>query len=256
MILLDDRGGAKGRADKDYYPGRLKSMIPNSELTRLETGDVAFLGVNNLTIGIELKKVTDALSCIYSSRLADTQLPKMAEAYDVRYLIIEEPYRAEPTTGVLQRWKAFPSQKEVQCGRWYDAHGGRNRVMYSTFELWLHTMSELGGARLERSNGIEETASLITTLHTWWNREDHRSFNVMQEVQGSAAALSRPAMLRRMLALLPRVGWERSAELSRRFHSVREMVEAKPEAWLIPNEIAIPTALKIVEALNGTNAEG
>ena len=255
MILIDDRGGAKKANAADHYPSRLNAMIPNSILTRLDTGDVAFSGVNGITIGLELKKVQDAISCIYSSRLADTQLPAMAQAYDVRYLVVEESYRAEPGTGVLQRWKPFPSQKEVVCGRWYDAHAGRNRVTYSTFELWLHTMSELGGARLERTADIEATASLITALHVWWNRDEHRSFNVMQEIAGDAAVLSRPTMLRRMVALLPRVGWSRSAELSRRFNSVRDMVEAKPEAWLIPNEIAMGTAMKIWEALNGNRED-
>jgi ERCC4-type nuclease len=232
VILIDDRGGAKAKSAADHYPTRLQQLIPSSILTRLESGDVAFSGVNGIGIGIELKKVADALSCIYSSRLADTQLPGMAEAYDVRYLIIEEPYRAEPGTGVLQRWKAFPSEKDVICGRWHDCHAGRNRITYSTFELWLHTMSELGGARLERTADIGATASLIMALHVWWNREDHRSMFVFAEHQGTGAALSRPTFTRRAAALLPHIGWEKSKAVEEKFGTVSNMVNAPESAWL------------------------
>lgn len=252
LILIDDRGGATRVSASDHYPTRLQSLVPGSELTRLESGDVAFSGVNGITIGIELKKVQDALSCIFSSRLADTQLPLMAQVYDVRYLIVEELYRAEPGSGVLQRWKTFPSEKDVKCGKWYDAHAGRNRVTYSTFELWLHTMSELGGARLERCADIEATASLITALHVWWNRDEHKSFNVMYESTGDSAVLSRPTMLRRMAALLPGIGWIRSAAVAKHFGSVERMVNAPVSEWLEIDGIGKGIASKVAEAI--TNA--
>ena len=249
MLLIDDRGGAKGRSDAEHYPTKLQSLIPNSMLTRLDSGDVAFSGAGGVTVGIELKKVPDALSCLYSSRLADTQLPAMAMAYDVRYLVIEDLYRAEPGTGVLQRWKAFPSQKDVHCGRWYDAHAGRNRVMHSTFELWLHTMSELGGASLERTADTAATASLITVLYAWWQREEHHSFNVMYESQGDGAALSRPGMLRRMAALLPGIGWVRSKAVAAHFGSVERMVNAPASEWLEIDGIGKGIASKVTEAI-------
>jgi ERCC4-type nuclease len=236
--------------DAQHYPTRLQALIPNSVLTRLDSGDVAFSGANGITVGIELKRVQDALSCLYSSRLADTQLPAMAQQYDIRYLVVEEPYRAEPGTGVLQRWKAFPSSKETVCGRWYDAHAGRNRVMYSTFEMWLHTMSELGGARLERTADVEGTASLITALAVWWSREEHKSFNVMSD-PAMTAELSRPTMTRRMYALLPGIGWERSKAVAQRFHTVADAVSATEKEWAEIDGIGKVIAKRAVEALNG-----
>lgn len=243
-ILIDDRGGARKRGDD--YPTKLQALIPHSELCRLDSGDVAFAGAG-VTVGIELKKVSDALSCMFSSRLADVQLPKMAEMYDIRYLVIEDLYRAEPGTGVLQRYKG----ELGRWGQWYDAHIGQRRMMYSTFELWLHTLTEKGGARLERTHGIEETASLIQALYTWWSRDDHKSFDVFHQHEGDTASLTRPTLMRRILALLPHVGWERSGLLVDKFPTVRAMVEAKEQDWYIERQIAGKSAKDIMEALNG-----
>jgi ERCC4-type nuclease len=250
VILLDDRGGATAKDSENHYPTRLNAMIPNSTLTRLESGDVAFGGVNGITIGIELKHLSDALSCIYSSRLADTQLPAMAEAYDIRYLIIEDLYRPEPYSGVLQRWCPFKSEKEVKCGMWRDATAGRQRVMFSTFEAWLHTLAEHGGVRLEKTASIETTAALISALYTWWNRSEHRSMNVMAN-PAMTAELSRPTLLRRMAALLPSVGWERSKNVAAHFTSVYDMVSATEKEWTEIDGIGRGIASKVVKALNG-----
>ena len=252
MILLDDRGGATAKDSENHYPTRLNAMIPNSTLTRLESGDVAFGGVNGITIGIELKHLSDALSCIYSSRLADTQLPAMAEAYDVRYLVIEDLYRPCPISGVLQRWKAYPSSKETVCGRWYDATAGRQRVMFSTFEAWLHTLAEHGGVRLEKTASIETTAALISALYTWWNRSEHRSMNVMAN-PAMTAELTRPTLLRRMAALLPSVGWERSRAVAKHFDSVTTMVNASEEEWTEIDGIGKGIAAKVTKALGSKN---
>lgn len=57
-------------------------------------------------------------------------------------------------------------------------------------------------------------------------------------------------MLRRILALLPHVGWQRSAIYARRFPSVAAAVRAKEEEWYIPEQIAEKSAKDIVKALN------
>lgn len=246
MILLDDRGGSKSRESKSHYPSLLSSLIPGSVLTRLDSADVAFTGTRGVTVGIELKKVTDALSCMYSGRLADLQLPAMAQAYDIRYLIIEELYRAEPVTGVLQRYCG----QLGKWGQWRDAFAGRQRIMYSAFEMWLHTLSEQGGARLEKTADVEGTASLIQALYCWWQREEHHSYNVMHLSQGDGAALSRPTMMRRIAAQLPMVGWKRSQAVAEKFHSVAEMALATEEDWLSIDGIGGGIAKAVMEAIH------
>jgi ERCC4-type nuclease len=243
VLLIDDRTGSKHYA----------ALIPNSVITRLESGDVAFEG-NGVTVGVEIKKILDAVSCMYSGRLADHQIPLMRQMYDVCYLIVEGLWRPEPESGILQYYKG----ELGKWGKWLDVTSGRKRLLASSFELWLSTMEIQGGLRMRTSISSETTASLLMSLYQWWQREDHSSFNVLQEATGDTAVLSRPTMLRRMIALLPRVGWERSKELSQRFRGVRFIRNngqpARLDDWYIPNEIAEATAIKIQEACDGTES--
>lgn len=246
MILLDDRGGSKAKDSSSHYPTLLSSLIPGSVLTRLDSADVAFTGHGGITIGMELKKVTDALGCLYSGRLADLQLPTMSQAYDIRYLVIEGLYRAEPKTGVLQHYQG----ELARWGHWKDAIVGRNRMMYSAFEMWLHTLSEQGGARLEKTSDIDGTALLIQALYCWWQREDHASYNVMRLYQGDSAVLSRPTVMRRVAAQLPMIGWKRSELVDKKFHSIAEMALATEEDWKSIDGIGDGIAKAVVEVIN------
>jgi len=237
MIFLDDRIGSRHYA----------AMIPGSQITRLEAGDAAWDTADGRLVGVEIKKVLDAVACMYSSRLADRQIPVMRQIYDINYLIVEGLWQAEPSTGILQYYKG----ELGRWGKWIDVTSGRKRLMYSAFEQWLTTMSLAGGLLLRSTPHAESTATLLRSLYAWHQRMDHKSFHVLDENFGDGAELTRPGMLRRMIALLPRVGWHRSGILVRRFKSVQDMAQSKPEQWLIEREIGPETAVKIIEALNG-----
>jgi ERCC4-type nuclease len=237
-ILIDDRAGSK-----HYQP-----LITGSELTRLEAGDACWMSWDNRLIGAEIKRVTDGVNCMFSGRLADLQLPRMSEVYDFRYLIVEGIYRAD-AEGVLERYVG-------ELGKWgsfKDATAGRKRVMYSQFEMWLHSAAHLGGAYLERTAEPQDTARLLMTLEAWWKREEHKSFNVMHMYEGDSAALVRPSVLRRIAAELPLIGWERSAAVVERFHSVAEMVGASEKDWMEVEGIGKGIAKQVVEALNNAH---
>jgi len=242
LILVDSRTGSK-----NYH-----HLIPNSILTRLEFGDCAFEG-NGITVGIEIKKFGDALQCMYSGRLADHQLPGLLRTYDRIYLVIEGIWRPEPESGVLQYYRSF-NKNSSDCipgpGKWLDAASGMKRATYSSFTQWLTTLESASGVKLRSSHSESTTAALITSLYAWYQREDHHSFKVLNET--SPIVLSRPTMLRRMIALVPRVGWTRNGILAKRFTVVKFVPNGdKPESWYIENEIAEGTAKKIIEACNG-----
>lgn len=244
-ILIDSRIGSK----------HLAPLIRNSELTQLDSADAAFSTVDGRLVGVEVKKVNDAVQCLYTGRLADEQIPKMRAQYDVCYLVIEGTYRPDPESGVLQLWREFDSSKDVKCGRWQDVTSGRKRLMYSAFESWLSTMETLGGVKVKSSTSSEGTAALLVSLYNWWQRSTHQSFDVMHSAEGVGATLSRPTMLRRMLALLPHVGWERSAVLAKRVGGVQFIRKGGrpmgPSDWAIPREIAAKSAEDIMRACDG-----
>lgn len=221
----------------------------------LDAGDACFGSADGRLIGVEVKKVNDAVQCMYTGRLADEQIPKMRAQYDVCYLLIEGVYRPEPQSGVLQLWREFDSSKDVKCGQWYDVTTGRKRLMYSAFESWLTTMANLGGVSVRNTSSAHVTAALLSSLYSWYQRTTHASFDSMHYSEGNSAALSRPTMLRRMLALLPHVAWDRSAKLLQRVGGVQFIrPNGKPmraEDWYIKGEIAQKSADDIMAACEG-----
>ena len=245
MILIDSRVGSK----------HLAPLIRGSELTQLEYGDAAFSTVDGRLVGVEVKRVNDAVQCMYTGRLADHQIPGLRQHYDVVYLIVEGVYRPCPESGVMQLWKEFPSSKATVCGQWYDVTTGRKRLMFTAFEQWLCSMSQLGCVSVRNTSSAHGTAALVSALYTWYQREDHKSFDTLHQAEGAGASLSRPSMLRRMLALLPHVGWERSAKLAQRVRGVkfvRKDGEIMSERdWHIPREIAAQSSLDIDRACDG-----
>ena len=240
-IVIDDRIGSK----------HLVELIADSELSHLDAGDACWVGNDGSLVGVEIKRVSDAVSCMFSGRLADHQLPLMTKLYDYRYLVIEGQYRPCPASGVMQRWLEFDSQKEVKCGKWVDAQCGRQRLMFSSFESWLCSMEILGGVRVRNTNSTLQTAALLVALYNWWQRESgsHKSFDVMHQHEGNGAALTRPAMLRRMAALLPGIGWIKSAAVAKHFGSVERMVNAPPSEWMEIEGIGKGIARNVTEAI-------
>ena len=235
MILLDDRVGSVHYAE---YLGERCTII------RLESADAAFAG-NGHTVGVEIKRVPDAVNCLYSGRLADAQIPLMRQQYDVCYLVIEGLYQPD-TAGVLQQYKGGLGK----WGHWHDARSGSKRLMYSQFEQWLSTLEVEGGVRVRHTLTPWSTANLLLALENWWSRGGHKSFHVMHN-GSDTASLTRPNMLRRIAAELPLIGWERSAAVAQHFKSVEAMVEATEAEWREIDGIGKGIAKAVVEALHG-----
>lgn len=241
MILIDDRIGSK----------HLQLLIPGSELTRLEAGDACWSGADGTLVGVEVKRLSDAVACMFTGRLADEQVPKLRSSYDVVYLVIEGVYRPCPQSGVLQSWQEFPSGKETKCGRWTDATShGRQRLMFSSFVSWMSSIEILGGLRVRNTVSPESTAALLSSMYSWWQRDlgEHRSFDVMHE--GNGAAMTRPQLVRRMAALLPGIGWVKSAAVERRFKTPDRMVNSDRGEWMEIDGIGPTIADRVVRALH------
>ena len=234
MILIDSRVGSKHYAEL---------LGDKAMLTTLEYGDAAFEG-NGITVGIEIKKLLDAVNCMYSGRLADHQIPGLRENYDVSYLLLEGLWRESPESKLLQRY-----QGELgKWGKWTDVTSGQKRLMYSSFESWLSTLTIMGGMALRVTPAPQETAALLLSLYNWYQREDHGSFHVMQT--GDNAALTRPNLKRRLAAQLPGIGWQRSGAVAEYFSTARSMFLSSPEEWTQIDGVGKGIATKIAEALD------
>jgi len=227
VIYVDDRIGSVHYA---------KSLVP-LQIERLEYGDICFEGANNQLIGIEVKKISDAISSLLSGRLADHQLPGMLALYDHRYLVVEGYYRPNPESGLVQIWRGG--------SQWRD-----QGITWQSLEGWLTTMETVGGLRLRRTTDARETVATVMALYHWWQKEDHKSLHVFNTA-ADAAAIDRPGLLRRMAAQLPLIGWERSVDVAKHFGTVPRMVNATIGDWMEIDGIGKGIAIKVVKALQG-----
>lgn len=243
MLLLDNRVGS---GDLTTYFSAWK--VPH-QLCRLDYADVAFTGNGpggmEMSIGIEIKKVRDALNCLSDGRFAGHQLPGLVENYARIWLVIEGAYTVDYSTGLLVHRRGKLMQP-VTCGS--------RQFMYRDLSNWLTTMEVKTPVRVRRTGSRVETARFCADLHSWWTNKEwdqHRSHLAFDEPLPDRALLVRPNLVRRVGKELPNVGWTKSGMVSRRFKSVEEMVYATKEEWAEIPGIGKGMAEKIYNALRG-----
>lgn len=242
-IRLDNRVGS---ADLESY--FRKWHIP-FQLCRLEYGDAAIKGNgpngSTMEVGVEIKKIRDALNSICDGRFAGRQLPGLVTNYQRVWLVIEGQFSCDYQSGILMYRKG---KKMEPLGV------GSRRFMFRDVDHWLTTMESKAGVRVRRTLSRLETARYIADLHSWWTGkewEEHRSHLAFDECTVDSEILFRPNLVRRMAAELPGVGWTRSKAVAARFGSVVEMVLANREEWEECEGIGKGIAEKVTKALMG-----
>lgn len=245
LMLVDDREGSR----------QFAKLLRPSELGRLPFGDVSFLGNGPngrpVPIGIELKQLSDVLSCITTGRFSGHQLPGLHSSYEYIYLVYYGIYSLDQRTGSLTVPRPRPGDKKG----WVNASIGSRAFMYREFESWLATMELRGGVRIRRAATVREAAAVVQSLFSWWGKdwEGHHSHLALQE-DPPWGLLRKPNLLRKMAAQLPGVGWTRSAAVASHFDSVLEMVNAGEKEWRQIEGIGKKTAATVIASLEGKSS--
>lgn len=272
MILVDDRAGSSDMAPI------LQRLGLDVKLTRMPYGDIAWTGwgVNGdpLLVGVEMKTLNDVLACIETGRFAGHQLPGLIQSYNCVWLLVQGVWRARGSDGLLEVYKR---------GRgggffWTEAGGGGRHWMWRDLEAWLDSMAVLGGIRIHRVPDWDEGALWIKTLYSWFQKTEHHSHLVMYsgpglrsgpgagnvaavlehrlELRHDRALLSRPSLIRRLAAELPRIGVKKSEAVEAHFSSVREMITAGEGDWAEIEGIGRGIAKEVVKAINHSTRKG
>lgn len=222
---------------------------PFATLSPLDAGDVAFTGngpSGPITIGVEVKSLSDLLSSIEDGRLRARQIPDMIAAFDVRWLLYYGTYRCCPSTGSLQ----VPSRRDPTSGRcgWEDyKFGGRTSkrvVPYAYLESFLASPS-LTNTRVHVKHcyDLAECARWIGVLHHIWQKP-YSSHSSMQAFDTSADLGLMPLLSphlkqrARTIATFPGVSYQRAVAIARAFASLRDLFNCTEEELA---EVQIPT---------------
>lgn len=239
MITIDNRVGSK-----DLYP-----LLPpaKAKLGRLPFADAAFLGngPNNIPVlvGVELKRIGDAINSMETGRFAGHQLPGLLASYNVVYLVVEGIWR-EGEGGLL----------EVRKGRmWHPMAHGRRQYMVRELENWLTTQEILGGVKIRTTTSPKSTAQLLLHLHNWWTSKDyndHRSHMALDNSNDlTHGLLTKPDLKWRLAKELPGVGWQRGKDMAESFDTPLEMLNASVDRLVEVGGVGKGTAGKVYKAL-------
>lgn len=240
MIYVDDRIGS---AD---LIGHLRHWHVPCQLARLDFGDAAFGGNGPdgpVSIGIEIKKVHDALNCMADGRFAGHQLPGLVQDYDRVWMVVEGWYSADFSTGVL----LAPGQRRR------DLAIGARRFMYRDLDNWCTSLEMCAGVRVRRVGDRVETARVIADIFGWFQKDwdEHHSHLAIHDAGPDRALLVKPTLCRKIAAQLPGVGWKRSIDVAGKFVTTHDMVTARVDEWESIPGIGPGIARKVYDALRG-----
>lgn len=252
MIFVDDRIGSNDLCNQLQAKG-----LP-SELTRLEFGDVSFVGKGpndtTLNIGIELKKLPDLVQSIKSGRLAGHQIPGLVGprgAYDRAWLLVEGEWRVGKHGEVsvpsrfARQWKPLPGAMPA-----------------SALAKHLFTFELCGGLHVHHAVSRTATLDFLANLYRWWtdtSLDRHTSLLAVHEVQGFLPISD----FRSTVMRFPGIGRKLSLSVEKEFRvsetgkgSLRKAVAARPERWAgitgpDGKRIGLKTALRINDFLEG-----
>lgn len=241
MILVDDRIGS---AD---LMGHLRHWGIPCQLERLEYGDACFSGNGPdgpIYVGVEIKKIHDALQCMGDGRFAGHQLPGLLTGYDRVWMVVEGDWYPNYSDGILRMAGRSGKTREVGFGN--------RRFMYRDIDHWLTTMEVRAGVRIRRTRDRIETARSIADLASWWNKDwgEHRGHLALHEDTPDGAILVKPSLCRKVAAQLPGIGWKRSAAVAAYFKTVEAMVKADAADWALIDGVGIGIAGKVWDAIH------
>lgn len=245
MILIDPRTpNEKGRDFGDILIYLARHKVP-AIVQHLEYGD-ASLWIQGpdypLAAGVEVKKIPDAVACMFDGRYSGHQLPGMLKMYKYRWLLLEGPYRPDDNGFLV-----------VPRGNGWETPGAR--VMYSAFERWRMTLEIMCGVRVEKTYDRRATARFLADLY-WWGQKpwmDHDSHLQMDESDPLLAMveLSKPNLVRRWAKELPGIGRIRSEAVEAHFPDCLTMANADQESWLRIPGLGRATVEKLWRAIRG-----
>ncbi len=226
-LIVDSRVGS---TPTESRAARAKSLIHDlrrlgvpAKLGKLRFGDVSFVGQGPkgaIRVGIELKTITGLLTDMVTGRFAGTQIPGMQRAYARRYLLLQGAMRPSIHDGLL----------EVPRGsdRWWSPSP---RIMYIDFVKFVDDIGLRAGFEIRRSWNHMDTLYHLAGIFLGWQVpwDKHKGLKSFDE--SGVVIMDEPSLTRLWGKALPKVGWERSEAVDKRFETPLDLAQASQREW-------------------------
>jgi ERCC4-type nuclease len=241
VILIDRRIGSAELLKP------IESLGVKVSLETLDAGDMAFEGNGargTCLVGIERKCIGDMMTSIESKRLTDKQIPAMTQLYDHNYIVVEGMFK-QGAGGTLEIYK---------WGKWMELKAGPRKFTYPQMLKYVNTMMLMAGFHYLRTSTPDETALTVVSLYHWFQKDWSKHKGLTGFHAGADhVTITAPGLLRRVAAELPGIGWERSAEVSKKFGTLWAMSIADEEQWTSIPGIGKKIAANVVKAIRSTS---
>lgn len=236
-MKVDTRAGSKELIE----PLRALGVLVDPGI--LAAGDVEILGNGPegrpILIGIEHKRIEDAIACMRDGRFAD-QMRAMRESFEVSWLLVEG------------EWERFDPKKDIAVRRgnkWFTIPG---RVTYQEITAWLLTMAQAAGILLYRTRDKAESAAWLRALEMWWTAkewEEHRAHLDWYQPPIVGNPFAPPNLAVQVAACLPHIGATRAQKVADHFKSVKNMCCNSQEEWVKIEGVGKKIASAVVAAI-------
>lgn len=247
MILLDYREESPSSRRKRELADIIRRFGVAVEITDLQFGDAAIQGYgegrSSITVGIEMKRLHDALSCIDSGRIAGHQRIGMVHSglYNEAYFLIEGMWRPHDPKGYLM---------ESRDGKvWYECKPSGRPVMYDKLRRYLFSVGR-AGAQVIYTRDIVHTAFDLVQLYHYYQKKDHTS--MLQKQQFSIPVLTKkPPLIRRWAMEIEDVGLQKLDAVQHLFKTPQGLANSGELEWLAIPGVGLKTAQSIVAEIEG-----
>lgn len=221
LLLVDTQGGPQCSSAE-----MLTYLADVGVESYLHSGDIAFAGNGpngDLMVGVEVKKVADLVSSIETGRLADTQMPRMRDDYQQKYILIigqwgcnEDGELTVLREGRMKRFRRHPKLHYV-------------RVAAFILE------AQIAGFHVHTAGSCAEAAHWVKIVAHWWDKpwDKHRALHKFDE-SGTALMPHPDAMtdfLARVAKALPNVGYERAMAVGAAMGGAEDFSTWTLEQW-------------------------
>lgn len=247
MILVDTTEDSSNRKTK--RSADLKKVITPSSLVHtqpLEYGDISFCGrgpKSVITVGVELKSISDLISSIRTGRLAAHQIPGLLEHFDLQWIVVEGAWKVSASGAI-----------EVLRGKkWSKQVAGKKPVMYREITSWMASVSAQTGIHFWRTLSRTETAHWISNVYWCLQKrwEEHKSLKVFN-LAGKPVLLPEVSKTAEVAHVVDGIGWDKALRMAQHFGSIRSLVNADEKALMGIDGIGKTLARRVVESWEET----
>lgn len=218
MISIDNRIGSK-----ELKPHIDKAI--KTELTRMDYGDVSFLGKGPndslMAVGVERKATKDLLSSMTSGRLSGHQLIGLLQSFGVVYLLVEGIFQTDPKSGLLSHYRNKG---------WVPIELGLRRFTGREVNNYLNTLSILCGVNVIRTPNLHASGMWISDTYKWWQKpwekhSAHKSFVITKP----GVILTTPPFIQRVIKEFTGIAWTHSENISKIYPTLIDLALASQE---------------------------